>query len=106
MTFQACDIDEARHLYDHLAVMCPIIVRHNVHVHVHIHNIVYHQRGSEVDIWHIVPLSLQRYSYTYTRYDIWVGNPVFLPIPAQQKCYSAGGMHADISYWLMMAASK
>ena len=27
VTFQACDIQEARHLYDHLAVVCPIMVR-------------------------------------------------------------------------------
>ena len=26
VTFQGCDINEARHLYDHLAVMCPIMV--------------------------------------------------------------------------------
>ena len=29
MTFQGCDINEARHLYDHLAVMCPIMVSTN-----------------------------------------------------------------------------
>lgn len=27
VTFQACDIDEARHLYDQLAVVCPVMVR-------------------------------------------------------------------------------
>ena len=26
VTFQACDIDEARHLYDQLAVICPMMV--------------------------------------------------------------------------------
>ena len=29
VTFQGCDINEARHLYDHLAVMCPIMVSTN-----------------------------------------------------------------------------
>lgn len=27
VTFQACDIEEARLLYDQLAVICPIMVR-------------------------------------------------------------------------------
>ena len=27
MTFQACEINEARYLYDHLSPMCPILVR-------------------------------------------------------------------------------
>ena len=27
VTFQACDIDEARHLYDQLACVCPVMVR-------------------------------------------------------------------------------
>ncbi len=26
VTFQGCDIDEARHLYDQLAVVCPMMV--------------------------------------------------------------------------------
>lgn len=26
VTFQACDIEEARHLYDQLAVVCPLLV--------------------------------------------------------------------------------
>ena len=26
VTFQACDIEEARHLYDQLAVICPVMV--------------------------------------------------------------------------------
>ncbi len=26
VTFQACDVDEARHLYDQLSVICPILV--------------------------------------------------------------------------------
>lgn len=26
VTFQACDIEEARHLYDQLAVVCPVMV--------------------------------------------------------------------------------
>lgn len=31
MTFQACDINEARHLYDQLAVLTPVIVSTHVH---------------------------------------------------------------------------
>lgn len=27
VTFQACDIEEARHLYDQLACVCPVMVR-------------------------------------------------------------------------------
>lgn len=27
VTFQACDVDEARHLYDQLSVICPMLVR-------------------------------------------------------------------------------
>lgn len=29
VTFQACDIEEARHLYDQLAVVCPVMVSGN-----------------------------------------------------------------------------
>ena len=30
MTFQACNIDEARHLYDQLAPLCPLFVSRHV----------------------------------------------------------------------------
>ena len=33
MTFQACNICEARHLYDQLTPMCPIMVRAHTHTH-------------------------------------------------------------------------
>ena len=29
VTFQACDIEEARHLYDQLAVVCPVMVSYS-----------------------------------------------------------------------------
>ena len=28
VTFQGCDLEESRHLYDQLSVMCPIMVCH------------------------------------------------------------------------------